>query len=90
MYFFFSPFLFLGISFRFRFRPPPFLETRPLPDLFLIYIKSSSQSSPRSWLLAEAIFSSENSSSYAWSFCHFFSCLSLATLASSFFCSATG
>jgi hypothetical protein len=31
------------------------------------------------------MFSSENMSSYAWSFCHFFSCLSFATRVSSFF-----
>lgn len=46
--------------------------TRYLTDL-PVYMKSSSQSSARSLLLDAAMFSSVKMSSYAWSFCHFFS-----------------
>lgn len=56
-------------------------------SIYSIYIKSSSQSSVRAWLLDEAMFSSVNRSSYAWSFCHFFSFHSWACRWSSFFCS---
>lgn len=48
------------------------------------HIKSSSQSALRFWLLLVAIASSVNKSSYAWSLCHAFSFLSLASRNSSF------
>ena len=42
-------------------------------------MKSSSQFSSRFWLLDASMFSSVNRSSYAWSFCHFFSWRSFAS-----------
>ena len=50
------------------------------------YMKSSSQSALRSWLLLPSMLSSVKRSSYAWSFWYFFSFHSCACRSSSFFC----